>query len=174
MGEPRKNDQEIAVSQAEPTFCKTSEVFAPVGTVWERIINQEGINHEMGPYLKMTMPKSFRGKSIGDVSAGTHIGKSLLLLFGVIPFGYDDITIAQIDPGRMFLEESVMTGMRTWIHHRALEPVGDTTIVTDAITLAPQLPIPGLARLLGTVVAAFFEHRHRRLQAYFASPRIAS
>ncbi len=120
------------------------------------------------------MPKAFRGKSIGDVSPGTHVGKSLLLLLGVVPFGYDDITIAQIEPGRMFREESAMTGMRTWIHHRTLEPVGDKTIVTDSITLAPHVSISGLTRLLGAVLAAFFEHRHRRLRGYFAPGNTAS
>lgn len=160
------------MSQAIPTFSKTSEVLAPVDKVWGRLITQEGINHEMRPYLKMTMPKSFRGKSIGDVSPGTHVGKSLLLLFGVIPFGYDDITIAQIQPGRMFREESAMTGMRTWIHLRTLEPVGERTMVTDAITVVPRLPIPGLGRLLGAVIGAFFWHRHRRLKGYFASSEI--
>ncbi len=156
------------MNDAEPTFRKRSEVLAPVDTVWERVVSQEGINYEMGPYIKMTMPKAFRGKSIGEVSPGTHIGKSLLLLFGVIPFGYDDITITQIEPGRMFLEQSSMTGMRTWIHHRTLEPIGDKTIVTDSLTLAPRLRIPGLAGLLGTIVAAFFESRHRRLRRYYA------
>jgi ligand-binding SRPBCC domain-containing protein len=153
----------------QPTFRKVSEVLAPVDQVWERVTTPEGINHEMGPYLKMTMPKAFRGKSIGDVSPGTHIGKSLLLLFGVIPFGYDDITIAQIEPGRMFREESAMTGMRNWIHQRTLESVDGKTVVTDAITLAPRLTLPGLTWFLGSTLAAFFAHRHRRLKQHFAS-----
>jgi len=157
------------VNQAEPTFRRRSEVLASADKVWELVTSQQGINHEMGPYLKMTMPKAFRGKSIGDVSPGTHIGKSLLLLFGLVPVGFDDITIAQIEPGRMFREESAMTGMRTWIHHRTLEPAGEKTVVTDSITLAPCLSIPGLARLLGAILAAFFEHRHRRLRMYFAN-----
>jgi len=152
------------MSEAEPTFRKVSEVLAPADKVWELVTAQEGINHELRPYLKMTMPKAFRGKSIGDVSPGTHIGKSLLLLFGVVPFGYDDITITQIEPGRMFREESAMTGMRTWVHRRTLEPANGRTIVTDEVTLVPQLAIRGLKRLLGSVLAAFFDHRHRRLQ----------
>lgn len=149
-------------------FRKASEIACPVDRVWERVITQEGINDEMGPYVKMTMPRQFRGKTIADVTPGTRIGKSFLLLFGVLPFGFDDITVAQIEPGRMFREESAMTGMRTWIHHRTLEPTNGKTIVTDEVTIAPHLPIPGLARLLGFALAAFFDHRHRRLQRHFA------
>jgi ligand-binding SRPBCC domain-containing protein len=89
--------------------------------------------------------------------------------FGVIPFGYDNITVAQIEPGRMFREESAMTGMRTWIHQRTLEPVDGRTIVTDAITFVPRLRIPGLKRFLSPALAAFFGHRHRRLQQHLAS-----
>ncbi len=162
------------MSETEPTFRKVSEVAASVDRVWDLVTTQEGINHEMGPFMKMTMPKAFRSKSIGDVSPGTHIGRSFLLLFGVIPFGTDDITVAQIEPGRMFREESAMTGMRTWIHHRTLEPVAGKTIVTDQVTLAPHLPIPGLGRLLARILAAFFNHRHRRLQGHFAAQGTAS
>jgi len=152
-------------------FCVESEVPAAVDKVWERVTTPDGINHEIAPYLKMTVPKSFRGKSIGDVAPGTHLGKSLLLLFGVIPFGVDDITVAQIEPGRAFREESAMTGMRTWIHHRTLQPLDGKTVVTDTVTLAARLPIPGLTRLLSGILTKFFSHRHRRLLAHFASPR---
>jgi ligand-binding SRPBCC domain-containing protein len=162
-----------SIRTQEHVFRRVSEVLASVDDVWQLVTTQEGINLEMGPYVKMTMPKAFRGKSIADVSPGTHIGKSYLFLFGVVPFGYDDITVAQIDPGRMFREESTMTGMRTWIHHRTLEPSNGKTIVTDEVTLAPQLPIPGLKGLLGLILAAFFDHRHRRLQGHFASGAVS-
>lgn len=162
------------MSGHEPTFRRTSEIDAPSDKVWAIVTSQEGINHEMGPYIKMTMPKAFHGKSIADVAPGTHVGKSFLLLFGVVPFGFDDITVAQIEPGRMFREESAMTGMRTWVHHRTLEPKGEKTVLSDAVTLAPHLPVPGLGRLLGTVLSAFFAHRHRRLQACFASTKAAA
>ncbi|OHU99960.1 hypothetical protein [Mycobacterium talmoniae] len=156
-----------SIHTAPQVFRKVSEIDCPIERVWQRVTTQEGINDEMNPYLKMTMPRRFRGKSIADVTPGTRIGKSVLLLFGIVPFGFDDITIAEIEPGRMFREESVMTGMRIWVHHRTLEPDGDKTIVSDEITLAPQAPmglIPGWGALLSAVLSAFFTHRHRRLR----------
>ncbi|MCV7064829.1 hypothetical protein H7H51_02350 [Mycolicibacterium farcinogenes] len=155
-----------SIHTQEHVFQKVSEIDCPVDRVWDRVTTQEGINDEMGPYLKMTMPRQFRGQSIADVTPGTRIGKSFLLLFGILPFGFDDITIAEIEPGRMFREESIMTGMRIWVHHRTLEPLGYKTIVTDEITLAPQAPmglIPGWGKLMSRVLSAFFSHRHRRL-----------
>lgn len=160
-----------SIHTQEHVFRKVSEIDCPVDQVWERVTTQEGINDEMGPYLKMTMPRQFRGRSIADVTPGTRIGKSFLLLFGILPFGFDDITIARIDSGRMFREESIMTGMRIWVHHRTLEPVGNKTIVTDEITLAPQAPmglIPGWGKVMSRVLSAFFSHRHRRLNRTLA------
>jgi ligand-binding SRPBCC domain-containing protein len=150
----------------EHVFRRVSEIDCPIDHAWQLVTTQQGINQEMGPYLKMTMPKQFRGKSVADLEPGTRIGKSLLLLFKIIPFGFDDITIARIEPGRMFREESVMTGMRVWVHHRTLEPKGDKTVLSDEITLAPQAPlglIPGWGVLLSKILSAFFAHRHRRL-----------
>lgn len=155
-----------SIHTAEHVFRKVSEIDCPVEQVWQRITTQEGINDELAPYLKMTMPRHFRGRSIADVTPGTRIGRSFLLLFGIIPFGFDDITVARIEPGRMFREESTMTGMRVWAHHRTLEPKGDRTVVCDEITMAPRAPmglIPGWGRLLSIVLSAFFTHRQRRL-----------
>lgn len=155
----------------EHVIRTVSVIDCPADSVWQRVTSQDGINDEMGPYLKMTMPRCFRGKSLGDVTSGTRIGKSFLLLFGLAPFGFDDITIAKLEPGREFREESRMTGMRIWIHHRTLEPrsgpTGEQTVVTDEVTMAPQALlnlIPGFSTLSSRVLAAFFAHRHRRLQ----------
>lgn len=154
----------------EQVIRTASVVEGSADLVWQRVTSQDGINDEMGPYLRMTMPRSFRGRSIGNVTPGTRIGRSHLLLFGFLPVGVDDITIAGIEPGRMFREESRMTGMRIWVHHRTLEPTndaaGEKTIVTDEITVAPQAPlqfIPGWGALVSTVLRGFFAHRHRRL-----------
>lgn len=154
----------------EQVIRTTSVVDGSADAVWQRVTSQDGINDEMGPFLAMTMPRSFRGRSIGTVTPGTRIGRSFILLFGFIPAGVDDITIARIEPGRMFREESRMTGMRIWVHQRTLEPgndsAGEKTIVTDEIAVAPRGPlglIPGWSALVGTILRHFFAHRHRRL-----------
>ncbi|MDO3399921.1 hypothetical protein QWI29_07760 [Mycolicibacterium neoaurum] len=155
-------------SERERRFRRVTEIDCATDTVWATVTTQPGINRELSPYLRMTMPRTFRGRSIADVEPGTRIGKSWLLLFGILPFGVDDITIAEITPGRMFREVSRMTGMRTWIHHRTLEPAGQATIVTDEITFASRLPVQGLGALMAAILSAFFAHRHRRLRRVVA------
>ncbi|RMI32701.1 SRPBCC family protein [Nocardia stercoris] len=145
---------------------RTSLVDAPVAAVWAAVTTPAGFNAELWPYLRMTVPRPFRGATIADVTPGMHIGRSVLLLFGVLPIDYDDITIAEIDEGRRFREESAMLSMRPWIHERALRPVGDRTEVTDTLTFAPRPPlalVPGAGAVLRGIVAALFRHRHRRL-----------
>ncbi|MGU3502310.1 hypothetical protein [Mycobacterium sp. C31M] len=149
-------------------FRRVTEIDCAIDTVWAMVTDQQGINRELAPYLRMTMPRAFRGRSIADVEPGTRIGRSWLLLFGVVPFGVDDITIAEVTPGRMFREVSRMTGMRTWVHHRTLEPSGSQTILADEITLCPRLAVPGLGTLMAAILSGFFAHRHRRLRRMIA------
>ena len=89
-----------------------------------------------------------------------------MLLFGVIPVDYDDLTLVAIEPGRRFLERSPMLSMREWQHERVLEPDGTGTRVTDRLTFTPRL---GLLKPLAVwIVGLLFRHRHKRLRSWFA------
>ena len=94
---------------------------------------------------------------------GQHLGRSWLLLGGLLPFDYDDITIERVEQGRWFQEDSTMLSQRSWRHHRAVEPVGDAACtVTDTITFVRRFPVP--VRLLEFTFGQTFAHRHRRLR----------
>src|SRR4051812_8968969 len=96
-------------------FEVRTNVAAPADAVWLRVTTPEGINDELAPVMRMTMPAAMRGKSLADLSPGAHLGRSWLLLFGLVPFDYDDLFIAEIRPGH-FLERSTMLSMRVWEH----------------------------------------------------------
>jgi ligand-binding SRPBCC domain-containing protein len=149
----------------------TSTVSASAEDVWRRVVTPDGINHELGPWMRMTMPRSLRGKTIDDVEAGQRLGRSWLLLFGVIPFDYDDLALAELERGRRFLERSTMLSMRRWEHERTVEPAGeDRCQVTDRVAFEPRRGvawIPGSTRLTRVILTRLFAHRHRRLAAYF-------
>ena len=146
---------------------QVSSVAAPAEHVWARAITEEGINHELGPWLRMTMPPGLRGKTVEDIEPGMRAGRSWILLFGLIPIEYDDLGLAELEPGRRFLERSSMLTMRFWEHERTVEPAGDDwCTVTDRLGFDLRRPlalIPGSARLARRIVAALFRHRHRRL-----------
>jgi len=47
-----------------------SHLSAPPAAVWERVSTFEGINHELGPVLRMTAPASVRSLDPADVVLG--------------------------------------------------------------------------------------------------------
>jgi hypothetical protein len=124
-----------------------SHLDASPAAVWERIITPEGINHELMPLMRMTVPRDVDALDPASVPVGERLFRSWVLLFGFIPFDYDDIGLVRFEPGHGFHERSTMLSQRRWEHERTLEPE----------------PVAVVRRL----VAATFAHRHRRLRGYF-------
>ncbi len=144
---------EIAVS---------SELEASAEVVWARAIDPAGINYELRPLMRMTVPKGAEDFGLDDPEPG-HIGRSWIFLFGLIPFDYDDISIVRVEPGRGFLERSSMLSMRLWEHERTLEPLGENRCrITDRLAWEPRLPLPGA--LLRPLIRFLFNHRQGRLR----------
>jgi hypothetical protein len=111
-----------------------------------------------------------RGRTIADVTPGLRLGRSWLLIFGVVPFEYDDITIAEVELGRRFLERSSMLSMRLWQHERLITAAGGSCQVRDQITFEFRRPLaraPWLEACLQTWLERLFRHRHKRLVQHF-------
>ena len=149
------------------TVEQTSVVGLSAAEMWRRATTPEGINDELAPVLRMTVPRGLRGRTIGDVKVGETLGRSWILLGGLLPVDYDDLGLAELEPGRRFLERSSMLSMRVWQHERIVEPADDrSSRVTDRLGFELRRPlawIPGAERLAAAIVAALFRHRHRRL-----------
>jgi ligand-binding SRPBCC domain-containing protein len=146
---------------------QTSVIARPAGQVWERAVTEEGINDELAPILRMTMPKGLAGKTVDTVEVGVPLGRSWILLGGVLPVDYDDLRLAELEPGRRFLERSRTLTFSVWQHERIVEPEGEGACrVTDRLGFELKRGvawIPGFARIAGAVVGFLFRHRHRRL-----------
>jgi ligand-binding SRPBCC domain-containing protein len=136
---------------------------AEPATVWAGITTWRGINDEFRPLLRMTAPRRLRDRGLADIVVGERLCRSWLLLFGVLPIDYDDITLVRLDPERGFLERSSMLTQRRWEHERSLEPApGGECRITDRIRYEPRLPLPDA--LLRPLLAGIFRYRHRRLR----------
>ena len=146
----------------------------PAAEVWERAITEEGINDELAPILRMTMPPGLRGKTVDTVEVGVPLGRSWILLGRVLPVDYDDLCLAELEPGRRFLERSRTLSFSVWQHERMIEPEGEARCrVTDRLGFELKRGvawIPGVAELASAVVGFLFRHRHRRL-ARATAPR---
>jgi hypothetical protein len=153
---PAARSAEISVS---------SRLEASPAAVWDRVIAPEGINDEMRPYLRMTLPPGVDEITPENIEVGVPIGRSWILLFGLLPFDYDDVCLARLEPGRGFLERSKMLSQRVWEHERTIEPAAGGCTVTDRVSWQPRLGLPGAP--LRPVIAWFFRHRHKRLRRHF-------
>lgn len=145
---------------------------APADAVWARISTPQGINYELAPWLRMTMPRPLEGRTLDDVELGRPLGRSWLLLFGFLPFDYDDLMIGERDRGRRFLETSSTLTMARWNHERVLIPRDRGCEVTDKLCFQPRglfARSRTVRRAMRSIVTAIFRHRHRRLTDYFGN-----
>lgn len=157
-------------STAATVIERESIVGASADEVWRRVVTPEGINDELRPVMTMSIPGAAASMTIDDLPVGAPIGRAWLRLFGVLPFDYDDLTIAELTPGRAFREESTMLSMRLWRHERSVTPDGPTAIVRDRITFRLRAGLRPATPVVAAGVGALFSHRHRRLQRHFAGP----
>jgi hypothetical protein len=139
-------------------------VASPV-VVWDRVTTPAGINDEMRPYLRMTLPRGLERIDPAEIEIGKPVGRSWILLFGLLPFDYDVLKLARLDPGEGFLERSTMLSQRLWEHERTLAPVEGGCEVTDRVRWESRLGF--LTSPLRPVIASFFRHRHKRLIRHF-------
>jgi hypothetical protein len=148
--------------QRRAEITVSSELDAGSDAVWARVIDPAGINDELRPLMRMTIPRGIADFGLDNPEPG-RIGRSWLLLFGLIPFDYDDLNIVRLEPGRSFLERSSMLSMRLWEHERTLTPLDEHRCqITDRVAWEPRPPLPGA--WLRPLISAVFGHRHKRLR----------
>lgn len=147
-------------------FGVVSVVPASAAEVWARVSTMQGVNAELAPLVRMTHPPGMDRLDPARIRLGERLFRSWILLFGVLPIDYDDLTLVRLEPGRGFLEDSPFLSQRRWVHERTLDAVPGGCRVTDRVSFEPRLPVGG--RILQAVFHAVFRHRHRRLRRAFA------
>ena len=162
------------------TLTLTTHLAASADEVWAHASGMDGVNAELRPWVRMTVPAAVRGGRITDVEPGVEAFTSTLLALGVLPFDRHHLTIERVHERgaeRGFDEESWTWLQRRWRHERRVAPLprpdGDTAdgrapgcVVTDRLTISPRLAPAFLVRPL---VRALFRHRHRQLIRLFGS-----
>lgn len=146
------------------TLSFETALASPADVVWAHVTTMDGVNEELGPWLRMSSPASARGLDLRAAPVGARLFRSYLLLFGVLPIDWDDLAFAAIGE-RSFAERSTMMSMRRWEHDRGVEEDGAGCRVRDVLRFEPR--VPGTGGLLGRVVRATFRHRHAQLARRF-------
>jgi ligand-binding SRPBCC domain-containing protein len=148
-----------------PTITHTSELAAPRDDVWRHATTMQGVNSELMPLVKMTVPSEARGLSIADAPTGEVAFHSWLLLGGALPFDRHALKLERIEPGWEFVEESTSLMQKRWRHVRTLEDIDGGCRVTDEVTVEPRVPF--LASIAARIVDRIFTHRHEQLREQF-------
>lgn len=164
--EPIPHSQKV-VSAPALEFEITTEVGAPPSTVWAHATSMAGIQRELRPLVTMTFPAWASALTPETVKLGERLFRSWILLFGVVPVEYDDLTLVALEPGRRFLEESRTLTQRVWRHERIVEPCRGGSRLTDRLRLTPRLALFGGLQV--GVVRMLFRHRHRNLARLFGA-----
>lgn len=145
-----------------------SSVAASPDDVWAVVSTMDGVNAELGPWIRMTHPPHLRSLADAPVVPGQVVIRSWLLAGGVLPIDRHALGLERVDPGVGFAEASTSWLQRRWRHERRLTAVaGGGCLVADRLEVQPRLRFatPVVAR----IVTALFEHRHRRLRARFGT-----
>lgn len=147
------------------SFEIASPLAAPRSSVWAHASSMAGVNHELGPFLRMTYPPAFATLQPAQHLLGQRLFRSWIVLAGIVPIEYDDLTLVQYHPGYSFLERSSMAMIVKWQHQRVVRDSVDGCILTDTIRFRPRFSWTG--PLLLAIYSLVFRHRHRRLRQLF-------
>ncbi|MEM9176160.1 MAG: hypothetical protein AAGC67_13110 [Myxococcota bacterium] len=148
------------------TFTVESRLDADRAAVWAHATRPASLDFEFRPFLRMTFPADLEDIA-SAVPLGERVCRSWMLLFGLIPVEYDDLTFVELEPGRRFLERSTMLTQRSWEHERSLVDEDGGTRITDRVAFASRLPL--LEPVFAPIFRAVFEWRHHRLRKRFRS-----
>jgi len=147
-------------------FSISSHLGCTASELWGHAITPQGINRELFPLLKMTSPKSYQNRSgMTGVPLNQKLFRSWILLFGVIPVEYDDITVVEMIPEQKFVEVSTMCTQKVWRHERRFTQVSEVCEVTDQVTFEPKLKLFGPVQLM--IFRLVFQLRHKNLKRIF-------
>ena len=151
-------------SASMQSFQIRSTLNADPAKAWQHATSPRGVNAEFWPFLRMTFPASVTDFS-RDWEPGRRLFRSWILLFGVIPIEYDDLSLSEVDEGRRFLERSEMLMVRSWQHERELLVTSSGVELVDRIVFESR--VPALESIQGMIFRLIFRYRHFRLRRLY-------
>lgn len=155
------------------TFSISSPLAASQEELWTWLTSPAGVKSEFPWWMSMSFPRGVDDLATTNVPLGQPLFTSWLRLVGVLPLGRIRLTFTELRMGVGFVEQSPMTSMRLWRHERWLEVAEEnldgTVLLHDRLTFQPMLSLPLVRKLVHSVIAAQFKHRHAVLRERFGS-----
>jgi hypothetical protein len=124
-------------------FSICSQLKARPEAVWNSVSTMRGVNAELWPMVRMTVPEGMEDVSISAMPLGQPAFKSRILILGFIPFDVHELTLLRVKPEREFYEHSRSLVMRDWIHERTIQPKMTGCEIVDQIRFTPKIAALG-------------------------------
>lgn len=147
-------------------------VGASADQVWQRVSTMQGVNAELGPWLRMSYPAEMSDLKAPGLPSNGPAFSSWLLLCGLLPIDRHHLGFDRILRGIGFDERSHSWTQRIWIHHRRVVATPQGARIADELEFEPRLSF--MAPLLKAMVTATFRHRHRRLAETFGRIKMSA
>src|SRR3954469_7034553 len=94
------------------SFTISTPLRASAEQVWDHASTFAGVNRELWPLVRMTYPRALSRLTPDAFPLGRTAFRSWILLFGLLPVEYDDLTLVELEPGRGFSEVSQLLMLR--------------------------------------------------------------
>lgn len=134
-------------------------------------LTMSGVNRELGPLIKMTVPLGWLNRSILDYPTGQHLFHSWILLFGLLPIDRHSFFLESIDSSEGFVEgftersSSIVNSQ--WLHERKVMATASGCCVSDTIEFQCRIPLVGY--WLKPVYRGVFTLRQRKLHSIYTA-----
>lgn len=142
------------------------EVSLPVdaNALSEALLTMNGVNFELGPWLRMSAPAEWGTKPIYEWPTQAPIFTSRIFFLGFIPIDLHRFRFISVGTSG-FEESSSALLNRVWAHQRSIQPYAEGSKVIDQVSYEPKSKL--LGRILKPIYRATFAHRHKRLKSKY-------
>ncbi len=148
------------------SFTVSSDLAIHADALWQHAVTPLDINAEFRPLLSMSFPDG-----VDDITAGWQPGchrfRSWIKLGAVLPVDYDDIALAEVEPGSHFCEVSSLASQSVWEHRREIKTLPGGARLTDSVSFSSRLP--RLEPVYALVFRWVFQWRHRNLRRMYGN-----
>ena len=99
---------------SEMIIQRSSHLSEDSGGIWRVIGTMRGVNAELMPWIRMTVPRVYAEVCFEEMPRDTVAFKSWILLFGFIPIDRHTFLWVRVESAVSFVEESSSWLQRRW------------------------------------------------------------
>lgn len=127
-----------------------------------KTLTMAGVNAELAPLARMTVPESFSALNILDWPERQTLFQSWILLFGLLPIDRHTFFFESIDSGHGFSERSKSWVNQYWCHERKVISAKSGCKLEDTVSFKSRVPL--IDMMLMPSYQLIFWLRHKNLR----------